>query len=282
MQSSVNKSIRNNSVIKTLYLPLLGNIYASKHFRELIYDSKALELEASIPVEIDLKTIAKAQSEYSYLASATRYYNMDLEIKDFIKRHSNCNIINIGAGLDTSYFRINNTNAIFYEIDLDSVIEERKKLFFKQRNQINISSSFLDINTWIQYIQDRALPTLFIASGLFYFFSRTQIQDFLCEVREKFNYLELVFDCNSKKALSISNTYLQKTGNFDAEMYFYINEIEEFLSETHKDISLIKEYMMFTHSKKILADKISLKTKIRMYKSDFFKRIKMEHLLLKS
>ncbi len=200
--------IKTESVSSTLYIPLTGNIYTSKNFRELLFDEKALELEEAIPKD----NISKIDDEYYYLASASRYYNMDLAIRNFITKYQQCNIVNIGAGLDTSYYRIKSSRAIFYEIDLPPVIAERARLMPEQEDDIYIASSFLDVDKWTRSIKDKTLPTLLVVSGVFYYFKRKEINSFLLQIKNRFNLLEAVFDCNNKTALKISNRYVRKTG----------------------------------------------------------------------
>ncbi len=265
--------IKKQSVSNTLYIPLAGNIYTSKNFQELLFDEKALELEERIPQD----NTNEINNEYYYLASASRYYNMDLEIKTFIKKHQKCNIINIGAGLDTSYYRINSQTATFYEIDLPPVIAERKRLMPEQENDIYIEGSFLDVDKWTKSIKNKTLPTLLIISGVFYYFKGEKIDKFFLQIKNKFNLLEAVFDCNNKIALSISNRYVRKTGNKSAPMFFYINSINAYLKHLNLDIKLVKEYMMYYYSKKILK-KTSFSTKLKMAISDLFKMVKIEHI----
>ncbi len=265
--------IEKQGVSSTLYIPLTGNIYASKNFPELLSDKKALELEKEIPQE----NISRIDNEYFYLASASRYYNMDLEIKTFIKKHPKCNIINIGSGLDTSYYRINSKTATFYEIDLPPVLAERARLMPQQKNDIYIESSFLDVDTWFKKIKDKSLPTLLIISGVFYYFKKEDVASFFLQIKNKFNPAEAVFDCTSKRALKISNRYVKKTGNKSAPMYFYINDINTCLRHLNLDIKLVKEYMMYHYSRKILKN-TSFSTKVKMAVSDLFKMVKIEHI----
>ncbi len=251
----------------------MGNIYTSKNFQELLFDEKAIELENAIPKD----NIRKINNEYYYLASASRYYNMDLEIKNFIKNHQECNIVNIGAGLDTSYYRIKSNMAVFYEIDLPPVIAERRRLMPEQENDIYIESSFLDVDTWLKGIKKITLPTMLVISGVFYYFKEEDVNNFFTQIKNRFNTLEAVFDCNNKTALKISNRYVKKTGNKNAPMYFYINDINAYLNHLNLDIKLVKEYMMYHYSKKILK-KAAFNTKVKMTISDVFRMVKIEHI----
>ena len=107
----------------TLYIPLAARIYVSRHFPEYFYDEKALSLEKYIPGE----TIQKHSSEYDYMASAAREHVLDGKVRYFLSKNQKANIVFLGAGLETAYFRLGNHQANFYEVDLPEVIEVRRK-----------------------------------------------------------------------------------------------------------------------------------------------------------
>ena len=93
---------RFEGIADTLYIPLTARIYVSEHFSEYFRDDKAVSLKSEMPYE---ETASKS-SEYFQMAGACRFYNTDQMIKAFIDQHEKCNIINVGCGLETSYFRI--------------------------------------------------------------------------------------------------------------------------------------------------------------------------------
>ena len=108
----------------TLFIPLTARVNISKKFPEYFYDEKALEMESLISG----KQIEKKSSEYSMIASVARYYNLDEMAQNFIDKYGQCNIVNLGVGLETSYYRIDRKNALFFEVDLPEVIELREKI----------------------------------------------------------------------------------------------------------------------------------------------------------
>ena len=62
----------------TLFIPMLGRLYASEHCPRILYDQKALELKEKLPFGL-LKQ--DSQSQYTLLASAVRSANMDRFIR---------------------------------------------------------------------------------------------------------------------------------------------------------------------------------------------------------
>ena len=86
----------------TLYIPLAARVYVSKKFPEYFFDPKSLELEGAIPVD----SIQKESSEYTMIASAARYHNLDQMARAYIAAHPARNIVNVGCGLETMFWRI--------------------------------------------------------------------------------------------------------------------------------------------------------------------------------
>ena len=72
-----------STVEDTLFVPMLGRIYASENFPHILRDEKALELKPQLPA--DLKG-QDTQTQYTLMASAVRSTNMDRYIQDFMKR----------------------------------------------------------------------------------------------------------------------------------------------------------------------------------------------------
>ena len=53
----------------TLFIPMLGRLYASEHCPQILYDGKALELKEKLPSEL----LSQGRlSQYTLLASAAR------------------------------------------------------------------------------------------------------------------------------------------------------------------------------------------------------------------
>ena len=112
-------------VADTLYIPLTARIYVSKRFPEYFYDPKSLELESAIPGE----SIQAGSNEYTMIASAARYHNLDEMARTYIAAHSSCSIVNVGCGLETMFWRVgpDAPDARFYEMDLSEVIDVRHR-----------------------------------------------------------------------------------------------------------------------------------------------------------
>jgi O-methyltransferase involved in polyketide biosynthesis len=257
-------------VSDTLFIPLAARIFVSKKFPEYFFDEKALSLERYLPND----TIQKSSSEYSLLASVARYYNLDLMVRAFIRKNAKCNIVYLGAGLETAYYRLNEQGADFYEIDLPDVIAARYMILGERTNERLTAGDIFDME-WTKQI-DRSLPTLLAAIGVFQYFKDDQVVQFIGDLKKSFPSAELIFDVTNKTGVKYANKYVKKTGNTDAVIHFYIDDSVEFSKRTKT--KLIEERVFFIDARKILAKKLGLYTRIAMKIVDDRKRAVLVHL----
>jgi O-methyltransferase involved in polyketide biosynthesis len=257
-------------VSDTLFIPLAARIFVSKKFPEYFFDEKALALEKYIPDG----TIQKKSSEYSLMASVARYYNLDSMARAFIKKNGKCNVVYPGAGFETAYYRLNEPDAVFYELDLPDVIAARREVLGEQTNDLLIAGDMFDME-WTKQI-DKSVPTLLIVSGVFQYFREDVVIRFINDVKKVFLNVELIFDATNETGITYANKYVKKTGNRDALMYFYVNDGVEFAKKTGTE--LIEERVFFTGARKTLAGKLGLYTRIAMKVVDDKKRAILVHL----
>ena len=109
----------------TLFVPMLGRIYASEYCPQILYDPKALELKKKLPSSLPEQD---GQSQYTLLASAARSANMDRFIRAFLERRPDGVIVQLGCGLETAYFRCDNGRSRWYAVDLPQGVEYRREL----------------------------------------------------------------------------------------------------------------------------------------------------------
>ena len=81
----------------TLFVPMLGRIYASEYCPQVLYDKKALELKNKLPSDLIEQ---KKQNQYTLLASASRSANMDRFVRSFLERRPDGVIVQLGCGLE--------------------------------------------------------------------------------------------------------------------------------------------------------------------------------------
>ena len=267
----MNKENLLSGVEDTLYIPLVARIFASEKFPNYFYDEKALSLKPYIPTNL----IEKNASEYFNMASVCRQDVIDKKIIKFLEENENCNVVFLGAGLETAYNRINNKKANFYQVDLPNVIEIRKRILGNAENERLISGDMFTLE-WIKEI-DTELPTMIAVSGVYQYFNKEKIVEMIKKMKSLLPKGELVFDATNTKGLKIANRYVKKTGNVNAQMYFSIDNVNEFVELT--DTKLIDVQGFFARALKICSNAKFI-TKLFMYFSDKWNRTKVIHLKL--
>ena len=97
--------------------------------------------------------------------------NMDAAVNSFLKENPSGIIVNLGCGLETTFYRNDNGTATWYELDLPEVIELREKYLGKHERDISIPASVFD-EEWGGIVKESAnrKNVLFLASGLLYYF----------------------------------------------------------------------------------------------------------------
>ena len=256
----------------TLFIPLTARICVSKKFPEYFFDQKALEMEDLIKN----KKIDENSTEYSIIANVARCYNLDRMTKEFIAKHGKCNIVNLGVGLETSYYRIDDKNSLFYEVDLPEVIELREKYLKPGLNEKFIKGDLFKLD-WCNEL-DTNLPTLLIVAGVFQYFHENDVVEFIDNVKDIFENAELIFDAANKFGNLYCNFYVKRTGNKSAMMYFYINDEVKFAKKVN--CQLIECRGFYKDALRILDEKLGLYSRAAMRIADNRKNTMIIHLKL--
>ncbi len=258
------------AVEDTLFVPMLGRIYASKNFPGILYDAMALELEKHLPESV---IASDRQTQYTYLASASRSANMDRYIQRFLSEHEDGIIAQLGCGLETTFYRNDNGRNIWFEIDLPNVIEYRKSILKESEREICIRGDAFK-KDWIEQIRSEFpdSPILVIASGLFYYFEEKQVLR-LINMLSEYGNIELVFDTVSKSGMNMMRKkHLKTVGVTDVPMYFYVESLDDFKKKLPVSINGISEEPFYRHIDK---RGLSLSTRVSMVVSDKLSMVKI-------
>jgi len=214
-------TINLQSVQATMLIPLWGRATASEKNPDILYDKEAIEIIASC--EVDFTEIAKTFGEYGGISYIVRARKIDDTVRAFIQKHPRATIVNIGAGLDTTFSRVDNGTINWYNLDLPDAIAFRQTLITDTPRNNCIAKSFFDVSWFDDVIFNKEDGILFISAGVFYYFQESQLKEMLRAMATCFPGGELFFDAESKFAVNISNRTVEKTGNKGAKMYFYVN-----------------------------------------------------------
>jgi O-methyltransferase involved in polyketide biosynthesis len=230
-------------VQKTLLLPLWGRAKLSKMGNPVLNDPKAVEIVDQM-TECDFAGIQKIFTDFFNVGWITRARMFDDTIKAFLSEHPEAVIVNLGAGLDTTFFRVDNGRLRWYDLDLPDVIEIRKKLIPESSRSKCIAKSLFD-PSWTEEIQASGGNILLLAGGVLYYFNEPEIKDLFKLLAGSFPGGEIVFDTVSEFSMQFVNKGLKETGNESALLKWGINDAKT-ISQWDRRIEVLEEYPLFS------------------------------------
>ena len=261
-----------STVEDTLFVPMLGRIYAGEHFPNILLDKKALELKSKLPEKLKGQD---TQTQYTLMASAVRSTNMDRYIKEFMAREPEGVIVQLGCGLETTFYRDDDGKHTWYEVDLPAVIEYRQHLLGQSDRDHYIAGDAFGVD-WIETVRKNHpdAPIMVTASGLFYYFEREKVLE-LFQLLTGYGHVEMVFDTVNSSGMKRMAKYMEQVGHADDAMYFYVDDGREVAEEVGG--SLIKEEPYYAHTP---TKGMKFMTSVSMKVSDKCMMVKMEHMKL--
>lgn len=251
-----------NGVSETLFLTLYSRAIQSQKKSPIINDKKSVEI-----VDILDKIFSKSDSnlhqmllnrkipnDYSTVI-AIRSNKFDNFISDFLSKNPDGIIVNIGCGLDTRFFRIDNKKVEWYDLDMPSVIK-LKKHFLKSNDRYHfIDSSVLDFSWMNMLLKRRNHPFLFIAEGVFQYLHQNEVKSLILKLQKNFPGSELVCElCSSYVKKKQDNRFFKGRANslFNIDksirINFGVSKSSEF--STWNDGIIFIEDCSFFHDKK--------------------------------
>ena len=119
-----------NNVNKTLYIPLYAKAYVSQK-KITLDDPKAQEIWQTVKFPLKGKAKSKWLAYYMGMRSAV----IDHWVNDQLEKYPVATVLHLGCGLDSRCLRVK-SNQCWYDVDFESVIEERKNIMKKHSNII--------------------------------------------------------------------------------------------------------------------------------------------------
>ena len=236
--------IEKNSVQETLIIPLYGRVMCTRMYPQLFQDTQAENLIRAL--DYDFSALEKKSRSIGYrfgaLETAMRQYDMKMEMQAYLNSHPHASLVNLGCGLDTTCESIDNGKCRIYNLDMPDVIETRNALLPPNDRTVNIACDLND-HTWADQIESSD-GVCFMAAGVFYYFTKTQIRDLFAMMKERFPGGRLVFDTAGKMAVSMMvKTFIKDAGISSIEECFYIEKPDKDLAWLNAEISW-KGYML--------------------------------------
>ena len=156
--------------------PILGDDLAHEVVGRIDYDFAGLGVQTSVVCQ-----------------TALRAKMLDDRVRAFIRRHPDAVVVDLGAGLDSGFYRVAPPPTVdWYSVDLPGITAVRDEVLPAAPQSHSVCASLADEH-WPDTIPaDR--PTMLVADGLFAFLSEPVIVDIFRRISDHFRSGELAFN----------------------------------------------------------------------------------------
>lgn len=119
---------------------------------------------------------------------AARTRHLDESVIRFARGKEKFNVVNIGSGYDSRFWRLNIESAIVYDLDLPVMLNERKKIFdYSKKDSIRSVGVDLEVQSVAQVLLkssdfDSSLPVFFIWEGGSMYFKSGNIDNIMTSI----------------------------------------------------------------------------------------------------
>ena len=231
--------IEKNTVQETLIIPLYSRKLCSELYPNIYCDKTAVDLINQIDYDFSQaeKNSRSLMQRFGAVEVAARQSDLAFEVGDYLKKHPNAAVVNLGCGLDSTGRNCDNGSCKIYNLDFPDVIKMRNELLPAGEREENIACNLNDTQ-WFDKI-DASKGAVFFASGVFYYFLNEEVKALVKNMANAFPNSVLVFDGANRTAVKmIAKTWLKTAKIKDVGAYFAVSNAKAELSPWGENIEV--------------------------------------------
>lgn len=152
------QTVSITGIPETMLWTLHNRAYEAAHPENIIDDPKCLEIYHSLDYDYE-KSFGRPDGSHG-----VRSHVFDNKIREFIKKHPDGVVINLGDGLETQRYHIATEKILWLSVDIPEAISIRERFIQSDEYHQHISTSALS-NTWFDYVPT-GRPVFITAQGL--------------------------------------------------------------------------------------------------------------------
>jgi O-methyltransferase involved in polyketide biosynthesis len=179
-----------HGVPRTLLVTLACRAMESIRLDAIIHDPRSVEVYNALGGSPDFLL---GMSGHDLFASVMRVRQFDTFARAFLARNPGGLVVDIGCGLDTRFYRLDDGQMSWLGVDLPEVINLRRQYLPDMDRCKTIAQSMFELS-WLDEVAHINKPVIFLAEGVFPYFSSGDVKPMLMAMAERFPAGELVFD----------------------------------------------------------------------------------------
>ena len=199
-----HRLVSHDKIAETLLLALNVRAVEARHSNPLLRDERAIQLVDQIDYDFSRFKL----NSLDQVAAILRVREFDRLTQQFLSHWPKSTIVHIGCGLDTRFERVDNGLVEWYDLDLPEVISFRQELIPITERTHPVGCSVFD-PAWLEVVRSQPKqPCLFLAEGVFPYFTQDQVRKLFLQLADKFPGCELVCDGMSPFMVRLHNLEL--------------------------------------------------------------------------
>jgi len=184
----------------TAFFPLYGRAKETNRKNCLFQDPYAVKIMEQIDFDFSIyenMSVTKKKEMLTGIAVRTRI--LDDYTKEFFSKYPDGLVVNIGCGLDTRFFRLDNGKINWIDVDLSEIIKLREKLFEKRERYKMLAVSVLEPNWLNEIAVKEGKMVMIIAEGTLMYFEEKEVKALFNQLIAKFQKAILNFEVMGSK-----------------------------------------------------------------------------------
>jgi O-methyltransferase involved in polyketide biosynthesis len=195
----LKQSIQLGQVQESLLIPLYARAVDSLKKRPILKDPKAVEIVQSIDWDF------RRFNQWRRIVGCTmRTAIFDDVVKSFLRCHPKGTVVEIGAGLNTRFERLDNGAVHWFDLDLPDTVELRRKFFVDSERRVTLAASILDPG-WVAAVSQSPGPYCFVAEAVFIYLTEQEVKAALAQIAANFPGASIAFDTVTPAAVNHEN-----------------------------------------------------------------------------
>jgi len=175
-----------DAVNKTLYIPLYGKAYVSRH--GLILQDKTAEAiwkKEGFPLK------GKAKSKWLAYNMGMRSAVFDRWVQEKIRQNPDAAVLHLGCGMDSRIYRISPQATSWFDVDFPDVIAERKKYYLETPYYRMLPSDIRE-KSWLAAVPGDA--AIVVMEGISMYLTMNELTALLARLSARFTRLYILMD----------------------------------------------------------------------------------------
>ena len=201
---AAKQSIQLGTVQETLLVPLYARAVDSRRKRPVLNDRKAAEMVESIDWDFQ-----RFNQRWRIAAATLRTAIFDVPVRDFLSRHPAGTVVEIGAGLNTRFERLDNGTVHWFDLDLPDTVELRRKFFTDSARRVTLAASVVDPG-WMAAVRESPGPHYFVAEAVLVYLTKPEVKAALAQIAANFSPVSIAFDTATPQVISRQNKDLAR------------------------------------------------------------------------